>query len=551
MSPVPRPRHSLSRRLLMITIGAVLCLEFLFFMPALTRARSEWLRQRVIEAELAALSGASVSDGTAGYQTRDQLLHLSGTEVIQLQTSGVTRPVLGDPASTPPDGRIDLAAETVPIAVLRTLQSLASRSDSLSEIRAPSAIRPDSLILVTVHEARLARYLRDYAAPASLYALLEAVLSGCLVYVVCRRVFVKPMQRMIDSIHRFRADPERAPPLMLKNASILRSDELALAAHELGAMQRELRTALWRNARLAAIGTAVAKVSHDLRGVLSPAMLVAERLQGSQDPSTSKAGAILVRAVERAVELVRGPLEFAREAPVTPNRTAFNLREVVAEVETQTLDLAHPVVLELSCDPDLSINGDADLMERVLANLVRNSSEAGGSSVRISAELQHNQVAITVADDASGLPDNVQENLFKPFVSSSRTGSTGLGLAIVRDLIQAQGGEITLVQTGPDGTTFRILVPAALPVPPKPPLSRRSGRTPISPGLARRPVVSSGPGRRGRSAPPLRPGRRPGGSPYRSGGRSPASRPERWSRRRPGFGAPCGRGRLRRRRPAG
>ena len=71
---------------------------------------------------------------------------------------------------------------------------------------------------------------------------------------------------------------------------MLSNDEMSVAGRELAAMQHELRAALWRNARLAALGTVVAKVSHDLRGILTPALLTAERLQLNTDPKVQRAG---------------------------------------------------------------------------------------------------------------------------------------------------------------------------------------------------------------------------------------------------------------------
>ena len=64
---------------------------------------------------------------------------------------------------------------------------------------------------------------------------------------------------------------------------------MATAARELKAMQDEMRAALWRNARLAAVGTAVAKISHDLRNILSSALLVADTLQETADPEIGRA----------------------------------------------------------------------------------------------------------------------------------------------------------------------------------------------------------------------------------------------------------------------
>ena len=89
------------------------------------------------------------------------------------------------------------------------------------------------------------------------------------------------------------------------------------------------RRRLTRRRRLVALGTAMAKINHDLRGILSPALLTAERLQMHADPAVKRAGDVLTRTVERATELARRTLEFARDAPLSKVRPASQLVGVV------------------------------------------------------------------------------------------------------------------------------------------------------------------------------------------------------------------------------
>ena len=95
-------------------------------------------------------------------------------------------------------------------------------------------------------------------------------------------------------------------------------------------------------------------------------------------------------------------------------------------------------------------------MVRVLGNLLRNAGEAGARMTRVAAEVSESELTLTVEDDGPGLPEQVQRNLFRPFVTGGRKGSTGLGLAIVRDLMRAHGGDIVLESTGASGTIFRL-----------------------------------------------------------------------------------------------
>jgi signal transduction histidine kinase len=217
-------------------------------------------------------------------------------------------------------------------------------------------------------------------------------------------------------------------------------------------MQHELRTALWRNARLAGLGTVVAKVSHDLRGILTPALLSAERLQIHADPRVRRAGEVLAQAVDRAAELVRRTLEYAREGPPPLQFAPVSIAALVNEAAETT----RPLRVNNGVDAAIQVRADRNELFRVLINLLHNAAEAGAHTVRISAQSAGSAVSIDIADDGPGLSEPVRAELFRPFAGSTRRDGTGLGLAIARDLMVAHGGDITLVQTGVVGTTFRL-----------------------------------------------------------------------------------------------
>ena len=67
---------------------------------------------------------------------------------------------------------------------------------------------------------------------------------------------------------------------------------------------------------------------------------------------------------------------------------------------------------------------------------------------------------IRIEDDGPGIPPRLSERLFEPFVSGKASEGTGLGLTISRELAANHGGELRLLQTGPDGTTFEVRLPA-------------------------------------------------------------------------------------------
>ncbi len=457
------PRR-LSRRLVWLVAAAVLIVEALFFLPSLAGARRDWLERRLREGQLAALSASA---GAAQDSAGADLLRLAGVEAVTLAAPGATMRLAGPDVSPDNAARLDLADDTMPAALGDAIGGLFRTDDRLLDVQGPSPLRDGARVSVRVHRRDLDGFLAAYARRIGAVSLIVAAVAAVLLYGALMLLLVRPLHRLTESIASFRADPERAAAFDPGGAH---GDEIAVAGREVAAMQRELRTALWRNARLAALGTAVARISHDLRGILSPALLTAERLQMSQEPSIKRAGDTLVRAVERATDLVRRTVEFAREVPVAPLRQRMALRPAVAEAAEQTHAVCPDLAVENAVPQALEIDANHDSIVRVFANLLRNAGEAQARHVHVAAEEDGASVAITVADDGPGLPAPVQAALFHPFVTGGRPGSTGLGLAIVHDLMRAHDGEVSLLETAASGTRFRLTLPRA-----RPPAARTEG----------------------------------------------------------------------------
>ena len=132
----------------------------------------------------------------------------------------------------------------------------------------------------------------------------------------------------------FREDPEDAS----RSAGATdRSDEIGVAEREFAEMQAGLRAALHQKTRLAALGTAVTKINHDLRNILATAGLVSDRLAGSDDPDVKRIAPTLVKAIDRAVHLCSNTLNFTREGP--PVRLAVSLTAATDELRTRLIPL--------------------------------------------------------------------------------------------------------------------------------------------------------------------------------------------------------------------
>jgi signal transduction histidine kinase len=280
------------------------------------------------------------------------------------------------------------------------------------------------------------------------------------------------MQRITTAMERFRADPED-PQARVQPSG--RRDEIGRAETELDLMQGDLRAALNSRARLAALGEAVAKINHDLKNMLTSAQIASERLAALKDPKVSQALPRLERALDRAVKLASGVLAYGKSEEAAPEPRPILLAAAVAAAADEARVAEHGVRLSTDIGRADRVEADPDQLHRILANLLRNAREAiehqegrrAMGRVKVTLDREKDVSVIRIADNGPGLPARVQERLFQPFAGSGRPDGVGLGLAIARELAQAHGGELALVDTGPAGSTFELRLPGSPPAAPK------------------------------------------------------------------------------------
>jgi signal transduction histidine kinase len=288
-------------------------------------------------------------------------------------------------------------------------------------------------------------------------SIVISLITASLIFAALQWLLIRPMRRLTDAMVRFRRSPERA----LDSALIsTRKDEFGLAEREFAALRDEVIRALNQKERLAALGTAMGKINHDLRGILASAQLVADRLAGSEDPQVRKMLPALVRSLDRAIGLCTDTLGFGREGPAKPELSRFLLRDLFEEVrESLAKQLDGEKALDCDAPADFSLLADRGHLFRAMRNLIENALQMGAGAIAIRAECRDGRVKIDVSDDGPGLPPKALENLFVPFKGSARVGGSGLGLSTARELMRAQGGDLSLIANGAGGATFQIELP--------------------------------------------------------------------------------------------
>jgi two-component system sensor histidine kinase GlrK len=226
----------------------------------------------------------------------------------------------------------------------------------------------------------------------------------------------------------------------------------------------------------------LASVSHELRTPLSKIREALALLQdgalGELDERKARVVQIARVACEREIRMVTTLLDLSRLRAGSPLRLR-DLASIDQVIEAALNDersdaTARGVTLELSLDdeaPNCSI--DPILLERALANLIRNavSVSSSGDRVHVSRAVENAKppdagliVRFSVGDQGPGVPHEIRERIFEPFVTESVSGAdralgVGIGLALAREVARAHGGDLTLAETGPRGTRFELRIP--------------------------------------------------------------------------------------------
>ncbi|HVQ15549.1 MAG TPA: ATP-binding protein, partial [Vicinamibacterales bacterium] len=241
----------------------------------------------------------------------------------------------------------------------------------------------------------------------------------------------------------------------------LRNTQLANSQSELFA----LRESLGHAERVAALGQVAANVVHQAG---TPLNLVSGYIQmirddAKTDERTRAKLRIVDEQIQHVTRVLRTMLDHARQ----PSEARFvALREIIARVRevAQPRLTRHNIRLHVSIAEGLPLlRADATQLEMALFNLVTNALDAmpGGGTLSIAATMRPDGIRLEVADTGPGIPPEVVDRLFDPWVTTKAVGhGSGLGLAIVRDVVRAHGGSIS-ASNQTVGALFVIDLPAA------------------------------------------------------------------------------------------
>jgi signal transduction histidine kinase len=438
--------NTLSGRFLLLTVAFVIMAEVMIFVPSMARFRADFLLVRLKEAQIASLAQLAAPD-VVSPQLEAELLKNAEVYNVVLRRDQVRQLVLSSPIPSPITATYDLR-EAGPWELIRdAATALFDADDDVIRVIGYPVQDGGILIEVTLQSGPLRTAMLQYGYRILGISALISAVTAVMLFGAVRRLMVLPIRRVV------------------RHAGVT---ELRVAEEALQSMQTQLTGALRQKERLAQLGSAVAKISHDLRNILTTAQLFADRIEGSADPAVARAAPKLVNSISRAVNLCESTLAFGKAEEAPPRLTRFALRPWLEElVEGEGLSSSGPVACLIDVMPGLTLRADSEQLHRIVSNLVRNARQAieatgQDGTIELSAGETDEAWWIRVGDSGPGLPAKAKEHLFSAFQGGARAGGTGLGLAIAAELVRGHGGHLDLARSDAQGTEFAIFLPKAI-----------------------------------------------------------------------------------------
>ncbi len=264
--------------------------------------------------------------------------------------------------------------------------------------------------------------------PRVLAALAALILGVTLLTWLAVRIATRPLSRLAEAAKAIGEDPDR-PPMTAEGPT-----EVAQAASAFNQMQRRIREHVSERTRI------LAAITHDLRTPITRLRLRAEQVEDESLRGRIQSDLDAMQA------LANEGMDFARSLGAPLQIGMVDLDALLEALVADAQDMGWPVALRGRANAPCL--GDAVALKRSLWNLVDNGIKFG-ERVEIEVTPQDDAMLVRIHDQGPGLDEAELNKVFEPFyrTEASRnreTGGTGLGLAIARNLMRAQGGEVSL-----------------------------------------------------------------------------------------------------------
>ncbi|KAG1713691.1 Signal-transduction histidine kinase senX3 [Nymphon striatum] len=446
--------NTLSGRFLILTTVFVLIAELLIFVPSVARFREDYFLNHLERAQIASL--ALLAEDMISADLEAELLENAGVYNVVLRRDEVRQLILSSPIPSPIHKTFDMRDPSAWVLISEAMMRIGDTEERVIRVIGNPVQDGGLLIEITMPTAPLRSALIEYGINILILSAVISVITASLLFLAVQRFIVKPMRGVVDHMQAYAKAPEDARRIIMPTAGIT---ELREAEEALASLQTQLTGALKQKERLAQLGGAVSKISHDLRNILTSAVLFTDRIETSEDPSVRRLAPKLVNSITRAVNLCESTLAFGRVDEPAPRLTRVSLAEIIDDVVAgERLAVGdHDVSFVEDIPAGMSVRADTEQLYRVIGNLVRNARQAiiatgKSGEIAVSASETDSVWEIALTDTGPGLPAKAQEHLFEAFQGGTTRGGSGLGLAIAAELIRGHGGRLELERTDETGT---------------------------------------------------------------------------------------------------
>ncbi len=453
--------RSLSGRLLILTTIFVMLAEILIFVPSIARFREEYMMNRLERAQIASLT--LLANDMIDPALEAELLRTAEVFNVVLRRDEVRQLVLSSPMPQSIKGTFDLRDPSALVLIRDAFVQLSDAQDGVIRVIGAPVQDAGSLIEITMQTLPLRNAMIDYGIRILILSAVISVITAFLLFLALRAFLLKPIKSVVGHMQNYALAPEDARRIISPSASVT---EVREAEEALMKLETELTQALRQKERLAQLGQAVSKISHDLRNILTTAQLFTDRIEMSEDPSVKRMAPKLVSSITRAVHLCESTLAFGKAEEPSPTLTVTALGQIVQDVvESERLAVGDAEIEFVTTIPKgLKLRADPEQLFRVLANLTRNARQAimatgKPGEICVTATDGAENWIIEVRDTGPGLPPKAREHLFTAFRGGARKGGSGLGLAIASELVRGHGGMLELLKTDASGTVFSVCLP--------------------------------------------------------------------------------------------
>lgn len=247
------------------------------------------------------------------------------------------------------------------------------------------------------------------------------------------------------------------------------SQQLEERAERLGSAMRDMRQInmkLAQTERLAAVGHLAAGAAHEINNPLAIIHARAQLLElKEEDENKKKALQLMMGQIDRISTILTGLMDFARPSPPHFEEVSINrVLNKILDVAMSGREAKNFTVVR-NLDPDLlPVQADAHQLEQVFLNLIINAQHAmegrAGTLTVTSRMSGEHGIAVSVADEGSGIPQSILQDIFNPFFTTKEEGKgTGLGLSTSYGIVRSHKGDIAVTSRENEGSTFTVTLP--------------------------------------------------------------------------------------------